>query len=66
MIGERSNGSSLYQNNTLQQILCDDPRIILKRIFKNFFFDSVIVAILIYSALNTLQKQVYEGTASDG
>jgi hypothetical protein len=45
MVGERSNVSSLYPN-VLQQILCDGLMIILKRIFKNFFFDSVIVAIL--------------------
>jgi hypothetical protein len=46
MVGERSNGSSFYQNNMLQQILFGGLRIILKRI-KNFFFDSVIAAILI-------------------
>jgi hypothetical protein len=60
MVEERSNGSSFYQKNMLQQILCDGLRIILKRI-KNFFFDSVIAAILISHIIRTLQKQVYEG-----
>ena len=65
MVGERSNGSSLYQN-MLQQILSDVLRIILKQIFKNFFFDSVIVAILICFSFNALQKQFHEGLTRDG